>query len=44
MEVGGCLERVFRVEGQSVALDSQGNQYVAGKFIDTAAFGSHNLT
>ncbi|HPX67545.1 MAG TPA: hypothetical protein PLM43_06190 [Candidatus Syntrophosphaera sp.] len=35
---------VFRVEGQSVALDSQGNQYVAGKFVDTAAFGSHNLT
>jgi len=31
-------------EGQSIAIDSQGNQYVAGQFENTISFGSHTLT
>ena len=31
-------------EGQSIAIDSQGNQYVTGTFSDIATFGSHTLT
>ena len=31
-------------EGYSIAIDSQGNQYVTGTFAGTVSFGSHTFT
>ena len=34
----------FSDGGWSIAIDSQGNQYITGNFRNTATFGSHSLT